>query len=678
MRKENLPFPGMDPLDEFFPYPIYRPCQREMLETASRIAREGGIAMIDAPTGSGKSSVVAALLAEAQGRKVIVAVRTVSQLDTFIRELALIRKRKPHLRFAFLVGKSGMCPLGGEGDVYRRCEVLKSLSTSLMRDRANRGALVPSQDAAIRRQIQRMDRDHPLICPPFIHTRVFINKEGEGLHMVPSAAMRRYADRLATEEVHPRELAGFCKDLCPYETMLQAARTADVVILNFHHLFDDQIREQIYASLGLDPREVLLLIDEAHNCGETIQSIQSVELLEETLDQAAQELAHLQKTSASADAIRTLVPNVRRFMEGLKVSQETEDWFDATIFTRMITRGSFYQRMDEIVDDLLSLSEIMREKNLKGGEFRVSGVERLALFFYKIHQSAQDPAFLTIYRRGLNGVSLEVRNIDPGGQISLLAQAHACCILISGTLSPVEGYRRLYFGDLPVTTLTLPNTFPVENRTVLGTQDITTAFSQRHNPKNQERICRYIREFARVRGNIAIYFPSYQLLESFRDGCELLSTQKSIFYEPRDTLEAQNALRKFLSLPAQGESGLIIGVCGGKWSEGLDYRGEMLSGAMVIGLPLAPYNRVRQMIIQYFRNRFGEEGEFISYTLPAINRALQALGRVIRTPEDQGVLVLGEKRFLDSRIKNALPAWMQEELKVCNIESFGEELGEWT
>ena len=63
----------------------------------------------------------------------------------------------------------------------------------------------------------------------------------------------------------------------------------------------------------------------------------------------------------------------------------------------------------------------------------------------------------------------------------------------------------------------------------------------------------------------------------------------------------------------------MFAVCGGKWSEGLDYRGEMLNGAMVVGLPLAPFNRVRKMMIEYFRHKFGEEGEFLCYTLPAIN-----------------------------------------------------------
>ena len=121
----------------------------------------------------------------------------------------------------------------------------------------------------------------------------------------------------------------------------------------------------------------------------------------------------------------------------------------------------------------------------------------------------------------------------------------------------------------------------------------------------------------------------------------------------------------------------MFAVCGGKWSEGLDYRGEMLSGAMVIGLPLAPFNRVRKMVIEYFRHKYGEEGEFLCYTLPAINRALQALGRVLRTPEDRGVLVLGERRFLEKRVRSALPSWIQEEMIECDSAQFREVIAKW-
>jgi len=98
---------------------------------------------------------------------------------------------------------------------------------------------------------------------------------------------------------------------------------------------------------------------------------------------------------------------------------------------------------------------------------------------------------------------------------------------------------------------------------------------------------------------------------------------------------------------------------------------------MVVGLPLAPFNRVRRMLIEYFRHKFGEEGEFLCYTLPAINRSLQALGRVLRTPEDRGVLVLAEKRFLERRVKTALPGWIQEEMIPCDAIQFREVIAKW-
>lgn len=122
-------------------------------------------------------------------------------------------------------------------------------------------------------------------------------------------------------------------------------------------------------------------------------------------------------------------------------------------------------------------------------------------------------------------------------------------------------------------------------------------------------------------GNLAVYFPSYQILEQFAAKTAPLIRKKTVFIEPKDSRDAGSALKEFLSLPGRNKSGVLFAVCGGKWSEGLDYRGEMLSGAMVIGLPLAPFNRPRRMMIDYFKYKFGDEGEFISDTLPAINKA---------------------------------------------------------
>ena len=268
----------MDTPDGFFPYNEYRPHQREMLEFAASVAREGGIGMIDAPTGSGKSSVVASLLSERKGRKIVIAVRTVSQLSTFVRELALIKKKRPELKTVYLVGKKSICPLGGEGDIYRRCEGVKTFSSALMRERAERGALIPIKDPFIIQQIRKMDREHPLICPYFIASRQFVPGDTGGLKMVASAGVRSKADKVPCRPGPSPGSGIFSGDICPYEMVMHAAKNADVIILNYYHLFDREIREQLYAHLNVEDKDVMLLIDEAHNCGDVIQSVESVSL----------------------------------------------------------------------------------------------------------------------------------------------------------------------------------------------------------------------------------------------------------------------------------------------------------------------------------------------------------------------------------------------------------------
>jgi DNA excision repair protein ERCC-2 len=667
----------MNSFDAYFPYGQYRPQQQEMLSFAAAVARDGGIGMIDAPTGSGKSSVIASLLAERQNRKVLVAVRTKSQLETFLREAALIRKKQPGLRVSYLMGKRGMCPLPGGGDVYRRCEGVRTYSSSLMRDRAEKGSLIPAKDPFIRQQIRRMDLEHPLICPYFIHSRMFATAENGQLRMVPSPPLRSKSDRVVDGSVSPKELGLFSAELCPYELMLLAARNADLIILNYHHIFNRAIQEQLYLSLGIEPQDALLLIDEAHNCGETIQSIESVSFGERDVEQVSRELLTLRRRSRSADAVAGILPRITDFIAGLKNSAEPEDWFDPAIFNRIIVKGSLYNSMDEIVDDLFGLTDIIREKNTRAGEYHETATERLTTFLFRLNGAVTDPAFLTVYRRNDEGIALEVRSIDPGPALQEICSSHAGTLLISGTLSPVENFSRYFFGDLRVATLTLTGTFPKENRLLLAAEDITTAYSMRQDRRNTARIADYILSFATVPGNCAIYFPSYQILEQYAAFCAEKIRTKKVFIEPRVAADAGAALSEFLSLPEQNKAGVLLAVCGGKWSEGLDYRGEMLSGSMVIGLPLAPFNRVRKMVIEYFSRKFPGDGEFLSYTLPAINRALQALGRVLRTPDDRGILVLGERRFLEKRVRDALPAWMQEEMVVCNTEKFQKEVLLW-
>src|SRR5208283_6177797 len=108
--------------------------------------------------------------------------------------------------------------------------------------------------------------------------------------------------------------------------------------------------------------------------------------------------------------------------------------------------------------------------------------------------------------------------------------------------------------------------------------DITTAYSLRQNKENTDKIVHYITAFAVLKKNRAIYFPSYQILESYAALASSHISRRKVYIEPRDAAGAGAALNEFLALPAHGESGIMFAVCGGKWSEGLDYRGKCSPG----------------------------------------------------------------------------------------------------
>jgi Rad3-related DNA helicases len=547
-----------------------------------------------------------------------------------------------------------------------------------MLQRAERGSYNPAEDKRIQEQIRAQDKDHPILCPYFINSRIFVHSEEGGRRLVPSPELRRKADAVQKKVVRPSELNGFAGRVCPYDMMLNAARGADVVICNYYHLFDDDIREQLYVSLQVEPENVMLLLDEAHNLGDTVTNIQSIRIREQDIENAANELAAASREKLrGAEAVRHILPRIADFMDGLRKSKEIEDWFDPNIFANCLIRGSLYKKPDDFMEDIISIKEALHERSIQRGDYRETAIEKLAEFLVRLTRSSKNPAYLTVYTKDLDTVALEVRNIDPSERLQEIVSQHAACILISGTLSPVEAYKKYYFGEMPVETLSLPNAFPKENRLVIGTRDITTAFSKRQNAANIEATAEYIMQFAKLPGNCAVYFPSYFLQSQFAKLCAAKIRSKVVFIEPRESAEATEQLKEFVALPSRGKSGIMFAVCGGKWSEGLDYKGDQLTAAMVIGLPLAPFTPVRRMVNSYYKRKFGEFGEFIAYTLPAVNKSAQALGRVLRTETDRGVLVLGDDRFLSGEVRDGLSPWMQNEIRECDVDTFASLLARW-
>ncbi len=106
---------------------------------------------------------------------------------------------------------------------------------------------------------------------------------------------------------------------------------------------------------------------------------------------------------------------------------------------------------------------------------------------------------------------------------------------------------------------------------------------------------------------------------------------------------------------------LLAAVAGGAFAEGVDYPGDMLRAVAVVGPCLPALTLERQLLKDYYQERF-ERGFEYAFVVPGMTRVVQAAGRLIRSPEDTGIIALFDQRFLEGPYRKHLPAdWLPED-----------------
>ncbi len=283
---------------------------------------------------------------------------------------------------------------------------------------------------------------------------------------------------------------------------------------------------------------------------------------------------------------------------------------------------------------------------------------------------------------------LEVNNIDPAANVRRITDNISATVMLSGTFSPLAAYELYCLGEENrAQKLSLPNPFPKENRLILAAKKATTQLESREDAENREEISGHIKSIIEcVPGNVAIFFTSYPMMNNYRDVCLASSKKvgKKLCIEPRSADEVPSLLDEFFSL-GRRSGAVLTGVCGGKLAEGIDYKGEALNGVAVVGLPLAAYDEIQKEINGYYTRKYGKaKGMLIAYTLPAINRGLQAAGRVIRAESERGVLLFCDRRFGEDNlggVNQFLPDWVRSELILVDAkqgrELIAEKIKQW-
>ncbi len=162
-------------------------------------------------------------------------------------------------------------------------------------------------------------------------------------------------------------------------------------------------------------------------------------------------------------------------------------------------------------------------------------------------------------------------------------------------------------------------------------------------------------------GNIAIFAPSYSMLSRIESDISYTFGKRRLKEDQGMSKRAVNdnitRLRQWKSMGAEG---VLFGVLGGKFSEGVDYSDNILNSVICIGLPLPPPSSKQEALINYYSAKFGRKKAWKYASLqPALNNVLQALGRPIRKSQDKAIIVLLEKRLLEREIFNSLPKSFQ-------------------
>ncbi len=221
-------------------------------------------------------------------------------------------------------------------------------------------------------------------------------------------------------------------------------------------------------------------------------------------------------------------------------------------------------------------------------------------------------------------------------------EKHGSVILTSATLSVGESFQyvrdRLGLdADLPVQQLLFTSPFDYQNRAVLGiAMDIPSPDESAYSAKLAPAVLASLRA---SQGRALVLFTSFSLLNATA-AIRLELAAMDITLLCQGEMPRHSLLEKFR---ADTRSALMATA---SFWEGVDVAGESLSNVILTRLPFTvPDEPVIQARMEALRRQ--DKNPFYSYQVPqAVLRFKQGFGRLIRTKQDKGVVLVLDKRIV--------------------------------
>jgi DNA excision repair protein ERCC-2 len=430
--------------------------------------------------------------------------------------------------------------------------------------------------------------------------------------------------------------------------------------------------------MGTSIDSVLVIVDEAHNLPDWARTAASDSLTIQTINKAVVESNRYGLQLADGNHTTSFLNLVEASIESLVDNHIPENEEEALLPSHLVSPDSEVPTFETEVmslgkmtlfqlkrdsSEIAKMGQLIRQQLLDNGKRPRSYVGSVGDFLCRWLDSIESHSIRLV---GNDPQRLETVCLDPRVMTGFL-DSTAGVVSMSGTISPLDMFRDLV-GLRPDTILERKaTTFPKENKKIIYFNDLTTSYSEL---KSQSQMWDNIIErlkiiIANFKGNIALFFPSYKLLESAIDK---LNLSKPVYSEYQGM--AQEELMHTVESFKSDRGAILAGVMGGRLAEGIDYPDTSLEMAIIIGIPY-PAPGVRQKALQhYYDISFDGRGWEFAVESPAIRKLLQAAGRVVRSETDRGLIIITDNRAI--KFSNYIPELEITDDIVSDIRHFFE------
>lgn len=423
-------------------------------------------------------------------------------------------------------------------------------------------------------------------------------------------------------------------NVCPFEMCLDTATWADMIICDYNYVFDPSVYLKRFFQ-NEKKNDYVILIDEAHNLVDRAREMYSAVLIKEEFLQVKRLIKGKDKSLEKAlDTCNSDLLKLKRECDEIKEQENISDFVLHLMhlmskYEDFLTENKDFEGKDEVlltymnIRHFLGIYDVYNDKYITYTDYNEQGEFRIKLLC-----------------------------MDPSDNLGSRLDKVRSAVFFSATLLPIKYYKEQLGGREEDYAVYAPSPFQKSNRLIAIGGDVSTRYTRR-NENEYGKIIEYIKAFTDSRkGNYMVFFPSYQMMNQIAEQsegilCNIIMQGSSMTEE-----EKEEFLNDFTYNP--DNTRIAFCVMGGIFSEGIDLKHDRLIGAVIVGAGLPMVCGEKELFRKYYQETKSSGFEY-AYLYQGMNKVLQSAGRVIRTTEDKGAILLLEERFLDNRYQELFP-----------------------